>query len=90
MTKDLLPSRSCKALLFTLLRGRPRPTSIARRDPRTGQAYTEYLVILGFGVLLAFGMALSGANEESIVNRLYGYIFDYYASLANYMNLPFF
>ena len=87
--KDVLPCLRCKAL-FNSLPGRRRPPATARRDPRAGQAYTEYLVILGFGVLLSFGMALSGANEDSIVERLYGYIFDYYASMANYLNLPFF
>lgn len=88
MIKALLSSLSQKGF-FALrpLHSGPRPDG---RDPRAGQAYTEYLVILGFGVLLAFGMALSGANEGSILNRLYGYIFDYHASLANFLNLPFF
>lgn len=90
MMKHLLPSPSYKAL-FLLLPGcsRRHPTP-GRRDPRAGQAYTEYLVILGFGVLLAFGMVIGGSNPDSILNRLYGYIFDYHASLANFLNLPFF
>ena len=90
MTKDLLPSASPKGLFAPLTgRSRPRPVASARCDPRAGQAYTEYLVILGFGVLLAFGMVIGGTNQDSVVNRLYGYMFDYYASLANFLNLPF-
>ena len=92
MTRDLFPYASREGLIALLTgRSRPRPVvATTRRDPRAGQAYTEYLVILGFGVLLAFGMTIMGANEESVVNRLYGYIFDYHASLANFLNLPFF
>lgn len=90
MMKDLLPSLLSKAI-FVLLQGRTRrQPATPRLDPRAGQAYTEYLVILGFGVLLAFGMVIGGINQDSVVNRLYGYIFEYHASLANYLNLPFF
>ena len=72
---------------------RPSPIRDAR-DPRAGQAYTEYLVILLFGVFLCLGLAVfEGAllpEEVRIMDRLYGYIFDYYAGLANFINLPIF
>jgi hypothetical protein len=61
---------------------------------RAGQAYTEYLVILLFGVFLCLGVALVDRQilpeQVRIMDRLYGYIFDYYAGLANFLNLPFF
>lgn len=52
----------------------------------SGQAYTEYVIILV--VLFALGIGVSsvfiGFDEIST-------IFDsYYASLANFLNLPFF
>lgn len=52
---------------------------------RRGQAYTEYVIILA--VLFALGMGVSivfvGFDE------IHGFFHDYYASLANYLNLPF-
>ena len=63
-------------------------------DPRAGQAYTEYLVILLFGVFLCLGVVVIDRHllpeEVKIMDRLYGYIFDYYAGLANFLNLPIF
>jgi len=65
-----------------------------RRNLRSGQAYTEYLVILLFGVFLCLGLVVIDSQllpeEVRIMDRLYGYIFDYYASLANFINLPIF
>jgi hypothetical protein len=62
--------------------------------PRAGQAYTEYLVILLFGVFLALGVVVLDTGvppgEVGIMDRLYGYIFDYYAGMANFLNLPIF
>jgi hypothetical protein len=64
------------------------------RDLRAGQAYTEYLVILLFGVFMCLGVVAIDASlppeEVGIMDRLYGYIFDYYAGLANFINLPIF
>ncbi len=66
----------------------------SRRKRRLGQAYTEYLVILLFGVFLSLGLVVIERQlppeQTKIVDRLYGYIFDYYASLANFLNLPVF
>ena len=72
-----------------------RPSPIrGERDPRAGQAYTEYLVILLFGVFLCLGLAVFEdmvlPEEVRIMDRLYGYVFDYYAGLANFINLPVF
>ena len=72
-----------------------RPSSILRgRDLRAGQAYTEYLVVLLFGVFMCLGVAVFDdqllPDQVRIMDRLYGYIFDYYAGLANFINLPFF
>ena len=65
-----------------------------RRDLRAGQAYTEYAIILLFGVFLGLGVVVIDRQilpeQLRIMNRLYGYVFDYYAGLANYVNLPFF
>ena len=65
-----------------------------RRDLQEGQAYTEYLIILVFGVFLGLGIVVVDRalppEQLGIVDRLYGYIFDYYAGLANYLNLPCF
>ena len=67
----------------------PRPW-----DLRAGQAYTEYLVILLFGVFLSLGVAVVDSKilpeELRIMDRFYGYIFDYYGAVANFLNLPFF
>jgi len=73
------------------LRRSPRPRTGAR-DPRAGQAYTEYLVVLLFGVFLCLGVVVidQGQPELHIMDRLYGYIFDYYASMANFVSLPTF
>jgi hypothetical protein len=64
------------------------------RDLRAGQAYTEYLVILLFGVFMCLGVAVIDGTlppeEVRIMDKLYGYIFDYYAGLANFINLPIF
>lgn len=64
------------------------------RDLRAGQAYTEYLVILLFGVFMCLGVVVIDQQlrpeEVKIMDRLYGYIFDYYAGLANFINLPVF
>ena len=63
-------------------------------DLRAGQAYTEYLVILLFGVLMCLGVAVMDSEllpeEVRIMDTLYGYIFEYYAGLANFINLPIF
>jgi len=71
-----------------------RRLSPGRRDFREGQAYTEYLIILLFGVFLGLGVVVVDRNilpeQIRIMDRLYGYIFDYYAGLANYLNLPCF
>jgi len=72
-----------------------RRTSISGgRDLRAGQAYTEYLVILLFGVFMCVGVAVTDSEllpeQVRIMDRLYGYIFDYYAGLANFINLPIF
>lgn len=50
-----------------------------------GQAYTEYVVILAvlFGVGFAVASVFAGFDE------LRQMFFGYYASLANYLNLPF-
>ncbi len=64
------------------------------RDRRLGQAYTEYLVILLFGVFFGLGLVVIDKvippEQVKIMDRLYGYIFDYYAGLANFLNLPMF
>ena len=64
------------------------------RDLQPGQAYTEYLVVLLFGVFLCLGVVVIDQQllpeEIKIMDRLYGYIFDYYAGLANFINLPVF
>ncbi len=65
-----------------------------RSGARGGQAYTEYLIILLFGVFLCLGVAVVDQQlmpeELRIVDRLYGYMFDYYAGVANFLNLPIF
>jgi len=50
------------------------------------QAYTEYVVILA--VLFAAGIAFASVftGVDAIQDIFYGY----YASLSNYINLPFF
>jgi hypothetical protein len=72
-----------------------RPSSIlGGRDLRAGQAYTEYLVILLFGVFMCLGVVVIDSTlppeQVGIMDRLYGFIFDYYAGLANFINLPTF
>jgi hypothetical protein len=71
-----------------------RLPGLGRRDPRAGQAYTEYAVILLFGVFLGLGVVVVDREvlpeQLRIMDRLYGYMFDYYAALANFLNLPFF
>jgi len=72
----------------------PRPLNPCGASRIRGQAYTEYLVILLFGVFLCLGVVVIDRQllpeEVKIMDRLYGYIFDYYASLANFINLPVF
>jgi len=53
---------------------------------RSAQAYTEYTVILVVTFALGFG-ALSVFVGFDALHDLY---FAYYASLANFLNLPFF
>jgi len=72
-----------------------RRSSISHgRDLRAGQAYTEYLVILLFGVFMCLGLVVIDTSlppeQVGFMDRLYGYIFDYYAGLANFINLPIF
>jgi hypothetical protein len=71
-----------------------RSAILGGRDLRAGQAYTEYLVILLFGVFMCLGVAVIDGTlppeQVRIMDRLYGYIFDYYAGLANFINLPVF
>ncbi len=71
-----------------------RSSILGGRDLRAGQAYTEYLVILLFGVFLSLGVVVIDRQilpeEVRIMDRLYGYIFDYYAGVANFLNLPVF
>jgi hypothetical protein len=71
-----------------------RSSILGGRDLRAGQAYTEYLVILLFGIFMCLGVAVIDGEllpeEMRIMDRLYGYIFDYYAGLANFINLPIF
>jgi hypothetical protein len=71
-----------------------RSSILGGRDLRTGQAYTEYLVILLFGVFMCLGVVAVDASlppeHVGIIDRLYGYVFDYYAGLANFVNLPIF
>ena len=75
----------CNSRRLSILRG---------RDLRAGQAYTEYLVVLLFGVFMCLGVVVFDdqllPDQMRIMDRLYGYIFDYYAGLANFINLPFF
>ena len=51
-----------------------------------GQAYTEYVIILA--VLMALGIGAASIFTGSVA--LQDIFYDYYASLANYLNLPFF
>lgn len=71
-----------------------RSSVLGGRDLRAGQAYTEYLVILLFGVFMCLGVVVIDGSlppeQVGIMDRLYGYIFDYYAGLANFINLPIF
>ena len=69
----------------------PRRPAETRRRARAGQAYTEYLIILFFGVLVCLGVvALDQQQEPRIMETLYGYMFEYYAGMANYLSLPIF
>lgn len=77
------------------IRVRASPPAIPRRslDPAAGQAHTEYLIILVFGVFLGLGIVVIDQllpEQLRIMDRLYGYIFRFYAGLANYLNLPCF
>ncbi len=63
-------------------------------DGRAGQAQTEYLVILLFGVFIGLGLfvyeeTLQGGTP-GVLDNLYGYIFEYYAGLVNFLNMPIF
>ncbi len=69
---------------------RPNPAT----GSRAGQAQTEYLVILLFGVFIGVGLfvyeeTLQGGGE-GVLDNLNGYIFEYYAGIANFLNLPIF
>ena len=92
MKRKVLPSSLLE--LIHRLAGPSKQLSPCRRDLREGQAYTEYLIILLFGVFLGLGIVVIERvlpdEQLGIMNRLYGYIFDYYAGLANYLNLPCF
>ena len=52
----------------------------------SGQAYTEYVVILA--VMFALGLAVTSVFLS--FDELYDIFYSYYASLANFLNLPFF
>ncbi len=52
----------------------------------SGQAFTEYVVILA--VILAVSIGVTSVFTGS--NALQDIFYDYYSSLANYLNLPFF
>jgi hypothetical protein len=73
---------------------RRRGIRTGRLDPGAGQAYTEYLIILVFSVFLGLGIVVIDREllpeEVRITDTLYGYLFDYYAGLVNYLNLPCF
>jgi hypothetical protein len=70
------------------------PAAPAEKKRCAGQAYTEYLIILLFGVFLALGVFAVDTvllpEERDIMDRLYGFVFDYYAGLANFLSLPTF
>jgi uncharacterized membrane protein len=51
-----------------------------------GQAYTEYTVILVVTLGVAFGVTSVFVGFDT----LHEIFFDYYASLVNFLNLPFF
>jgi len=53
---------------------------------RSGQAYAEYVVILAVTLALGIGFASVFTGSMALQEIFY----DYYASLANYLNLPFF
>ena len=92
MRKPSLWCSSFRCFFSRLTRPSGQPPK-GRRALRAGQAYTEYLLILLFGVFLGLGIAVVDGylpQELRIVSRLYGYFFDYYAGLANYLNLPLF
>lgn len=52
----------------------------------SGQALTEYVVILA--VIFAVGIGVTSVFTGS--GALQDIFYDYYSSLANYLNLPFF
>jgi len=69
---------------------------------RSGQAYTEYLIILAVW-FVALGYVVAGSRDFSKHlfsgfvevrgtgnTNLLSLIFDFYASIANYLNLAFF
>ena len=90
MRKPSLWCSSFRCFFSRLTRPSGQPPK-GRRALRAGQAYTEYLIILFFGVLLCLGVvALDQQQGLGIMERLYGYMFDYYAGIANYVNLPIF
>jgi hypothetical protein len=55
-------------------------------DSSGGQAYTEYVIILAVLFALGIGVASVFTGKDALQEIFY----DYYASLANYLNLPFF
>lgn len=89
-----VPARENPGSVFGMMNKSRRSSILGGRDPRAGQAYTEYLVILVFGVFMCLGVVVVDRvllpEEVRIMDRLYGYIFDYYAGLANFINLPIF
>ena len=58
----------------------------AKKTGRSGQAMAEYAVILGGGLII--GLATNGMFED--LHDIDQIIYDYYISLADYMNLAFF
>lgn len=52
----------------------------------SGQAYTEYVVIL----TVTLGVAFGGVSLFVGFDALHDIFFQYYASLVNFLNLPFF
>lgn len=63
--------------------GRNNPEALAEIR---GQAYTEYVVILAVLFGVGFGVASIFAGFDQLRQMFFGY----YASLANFLNLPCF
>jgi hypothetical protein len=56
------------------------------RMRNSGQSYTEYSIILAVTLGVAFGVA----SAFTYLDLLHDNFFAYYASLVNFLNLPFF